>query len=633
MADYDLWGSEPIGLSFHNVGYSIDLGKKGHKQILSEISGIVPAGSLLAIMGPSGAGKSSLLDLLAARNKDGAVEGHILFNGRPQSPSILQKTAYVMQDDALLGNLTPRETLHYALRLRVPDSKLDQHQRDQRVNDLLSELNLNKVADTRVGSPLKRGISGGERRRLAIGSEMVTGPKLVFLDEPTTGLDSHNALRVIKSVKTLCHKHQVTAICTVHQPRSNIFGMFDYLLLMLNGRSVFFGPSDQSVPYFNSIGLKCPLYKNTADFFLEILVADHEESSSSSSSSTPSLTFPSSSTSSSSSPDDHDDLAIVPEDFDKNTLPAKFCSSELFEDLQRRLMVDKQQHRRWIEEEGHNEKHQKKGPEGKQASVTFMTQLIVLIQRTWKDTIRDSNVVYVRTFAAVFVSLLLGVIFFQDNGTGDEAVDRSNGILFLMCCFALFALPSISKFIEERVLYTREHSSGCYGALPYLLSHFLVELPILALTVFCYGVISYYLIGYRVDLKYFAFFVVTEFLVVQVGYGVCQTIAAFVNTNNVAIAVYVVFLLYSLLLGGFIIRKDQLPASLSWIIYTSYFYYGFAALIMNEFEGDEANARVIRSFDLEDANKYVDSAVLFVLWIVFQLLQYILLRYFNKEKR
>jgi len=277
-------------------------------------------------------------------------------------------------------------------------------------------------------------------------------------------------------------------------------------------------------------------------------------------------------------------------------------------------------------------KGKKKVPE-KRESVSFMTQLIVLIQRTWKDTVRDSNVIYVRTFAAVFVATLLGIFFFQNTGTGDEAVDRSNGILFLMCCFALFALPSISKFIEERVLFTREHSSGCYGALPYLLSHFLVELPILALTVLCYGVISYYMIGFRPEIKYFAFFVVTEFLVVQVGYGVCQMIAAFVSTNNVAIALYVVFLLYSLLLGGFIIRVDQLPSFLSWIVYTSYFYYGFAALIVNEFEGDTADAFVIQDFDLQNSNKFVDSSVLLVLWIVFLVLHYILLRFFNKEKR
>ena len=511
---------------------------------------------------------------------------------------------------------------------------------------------------------------------------MVIGPKLVFLDEPTTGLDSHNALRVIKSMKTLCRNHQVTAVCTVHQPRSNIFGMFDYLLLLLNGRSVFFGPCDRSVAYFNSIGLCCPIYMNPADFFLDILVADSDDPLSSTSSLPPSSSnsFSSSSSSFSSSlrnekeeegegeeeggfdlrdndQSESGEFEIIPHNFDRASLPEKFCSSELFGELQNCLMRDKQTHRRWIEEQRQSsdlplsingesmttsmvsgkekgkEKNRKKNIPEKRESVSFMTQLIVLIQRTWKDTTRDSNIIYVRTFAAVFVAVLLGIFFFQDSGTGDEAVDRSNGILFLMCCFALFALPSISKFIEERVLFTREHSSGCYGALPYLLSHFLVELPILALTVLCYGLISYYMIGFRPEIKYFAFFVVTEFLVVQVGYGVCQMIAAFVSTNNVAIALYVVFLLYSLLLGGFIILKDQLPSFLSWIIYTSYFYYGFAALIVNEFEGDTADAFVIQNFGLQNSNKFVDSSVLFVLWIVFLVLHYILLRFFNKEKR
>lgn len=137
-----------------------------------------------------------------------------------------------MQDDALIGTLTVEETLKYVLRLRIPNSELSGKQRDLRVSSLLTDLNLSKVKKSKVGTPLKRGISGGERRRLSIAVEMVTGPKIVFLDEPTTGLDSHNALKVMKSLKNLCIKHNVTIICTVHQPRSNIFHYFLMVIIL-----------------------------------------------------------------------------------------------------------------------------------------------------------------------------------------------------------------------------------------------------------------------------------------------------------------------------------------------------------------------------------------------------------------
>lgn len=580
-----------------------------------------------------------------------------------------------MQDDTLIGNLTVRETLRYAFKLRVPERNAEK--REKRIETMIDDLNLRKVADSRVGTPLKRGISGGERRRLAIGIEIVTSPKLIFLDEPTTGLDSHNALRVMLSLKRLCEKHQVTMVCTVHQPRSNIFQLFDNLLLLLDGRTVYFGEAHKSIEYFDrNCALTCPTYMNPADYFLDVLVGETEEQVFLPSTRSPSLLA-----------NDHpspDQEAEEERPFDKAQLPEIFVQSTAFDDLQNALRLQLELSKRgnfksldtaaflengMINSSGDSsstsfprrsdESFLDIGDEmavyprngGKKAhcsstdgddliedipapEISLMTQMSVLMARTWKDNIRDPNIVYVRTFAAVSISFLMGLVYFQSDNVGNH----SNAIIFLMTCFSLFALPSISKYIDEKLLYSREHASRCYGTLPYLLSHYIVELPILVFTVVVYASISYFMVGFRPGIQYFLFYVGVEWLVISIGYSACQVIASFSNSLNVSIAVYVLYMLYSLLTGGFLVSKSDLPSFLGWMINTSYFYYGFAALEISQFncEGEKfppCSQSWVNDIGLQGVSEWECAGALVLFWLAFQVIEYFSLRFFNKEKR
>jgi ATP-binding cassette, subfamily G (WHITE), member 2 len=265
----------------------------------------------------------------------------------------------------------------------------------------------------------------------------------------------------------------------------------------------------------------------------------------------------------------------------------------------------------------------------------------VLTQRTWKDNTRDTNVMFVRTFAALFVSILIGTIFWQQDPTiPSDTGNIVNSILFLMTCFSLFSLPSISKYLEERLLYTREHASGFYSTLPYVVAHFIVEIPILLATCILYGTIAYWMVGFEPLIGHFVFFIVVIFVVIELGFGFGQILATIVDSVNSAIAIYVVVLLYSLLLGGFIISKDDMPSSLGWLMYTSYFYYGFVALVVNEFDQvtcgsppTDCGQNVLNALQIGDESKWICAAALVILFVVLQVVQYLCLRLFVKEKK
>ena len=184
----------------------------------------IKSGSLLALMGPSGSGKTSLLNALAFRVPKGpgaSVSGTIYANGEEvATPTKMSRiSANVEQEDALFALSTVRETLTFAAKLRLPSDATAEEVEDA-VSTVIADLGLVAAADTVVGNEMIRGISGGERKRVAIGMDLLHDPKLIFMDEPTSGLDAFQALNVMTTLKDLAVRKGRTVVASVHQPRS-----------------------------------------------------------------------------------------------------------------------------------------------------------------------------------------------------------------------------------------------------------------------------------------------------------------------------------------------------------------------------------------------------------------------------
>lgn len=245
--------------------------RNGVRHVLRGVSGRVASGQVLAIMGPSGCGKTTLLNMLAgrvAKSRAHLAGGVVRVDGMRRAPGSFRRlAAYVAQDDALFGELTVREHIAFAAGLRVGAAA----DVAPVTAGLLSEMRLGHVADSRIGSPLARGVSGGERKRTAIAVELVAAPPLVFLDEPTSALDAANALVVADSLAALAAGGRAV-VTTIHQPRSDIFARFDLLMLLARGGSVaYYGPAADVVTYFAGLSLPCPERVNPADFIIDLV--------------------------------------------------------------------------------------------------------------------------------------------------------------------------------------------------------------------------------------------------------------------------------------------------------------------------------------------------------------------------
>jgi ABC-type multidrug transport system ATPase subunit len=225
------------------------------KTLLLDVCGVAGGASgtgLFALMGPSGSGKSTLLDVLSGRSVRGHVTGSIRLDGVVTTEATRRSICgYVLQEEVLPGTQTVWEYLLFHASLRLPSSTTTPANRVRRVRDTVAAMRLQRVAASVIGDVFVRGLSGGERRRLAIGAELLAAPRLLLLDEPTTGLDSASAGAIVDLLAALGREGGVgpsTVLVSLHQPSLRIFRTLERVLLLCDGRAVRFSSASLSLP-------------------------------------------------------------------------------------------------------------------------------------------------------------------------------------------------------------------------------------------------------------------------------------------------------------------------------------------------------------------------------------------------
>lgn len=237
------------------VAEHIEYKFRGGKIGLRDININEEAGTLVGLMGSSGAGKSTLLNIL--NGNEAPSRGSVLINGidiHKEKEKIEGIIGYVPQDDLLMEDLTVHENLYYAARLCF--SHYSEDEIDDLVNQTLINLGLYDTRDLKVGSPLDKKISGGQRKRLNIGLELLREPSVMFVDEPTSGLSSRDSENIMDLLKELSLKGKLVFV-VIHQPSSDIFKMFDKLVILdVGGYQIFYGnPLEAAIHFKNAFNL------------------------------------------------------------------------------------------------------------------------------------------------------------------------------------------------------------------------------------------------------------------------------------------------------------------------------------------------------------------------------------------
>lgn len=545
---------EGSSLSWKNVHYEISTGlpwKKKERTILQSVTGSVEAGQVLAIMGPSGCGKTSLLDLLSGRN-DAHFDGDILFNGSvPDRSELKVESAYVMQDDALQSVMTVKENLWFSANLRLPSS-MSRKKKNAKIDGIIDDLGLRSCAGTTVGGPDLRGISGGQRRRLSLGMELVTDPSLVFLDEPTTGLDSKASYKIVEWLVNYARREKKIFLVTIHSPSSDILFLFDKILLLSQGHQVYFGPVVGAVPFFGEVGLPIPDETNPADFFLETINIDFEENRAAALDNIREISEKHLST---------NYMISLAESIDDSKLEAKKRSGE------KKCKVNP------VKKLLHSE-----------YNTTGFEQWFYLVMRFAIKYFRDPNVFTARLVLSIAIALLFGSMYAQ-LGFAMESLNSRTAIIFFQAAFIIwFALASIPAFIQDREIFIRERFNGYYSVLPYALASITVGSLAVAIGAVVYVCIIYFLIGLAMNPEAFFYFLfmVTQGLIVSEGF------MFFVSTfaPDFVIAIAIVSATYGgySVVSGFLIKAKNIPGWWIWLYWSNFVQYLFTGMFVNEFQ-------------------------------------------------
>lgn len=541
-----------VSLSWVDLCYEATIKKGETKKILNGVSGHVGSGQMLAILGPSGAGKTTMLDILAQRQKGGSVSGDLLMNGHPVDQGVFRRvSAYVQQEDILHGYLTVKETITYAARLRTPEH-VTRKEIDLKVQTVMKMLGIEHVQDRKIGSEFVRGVSGGEKKRCAIAVELVTNPSLIFLDEPTTGLDTFTAMHLLTILKNLT-KLGVTVVFSIHQPRSSIFFLFDTLLLLNGfGEEAYFGPAQDAMTFMSSLGITTNRPDNPADFLLDSVsvVRAAEELN-------------------------PEDFPFMPPRTQSQDIAAAFRSTKLSA-INDQVLAIKRLYA-----------NDSKLPEAMSSPYfrSVFQQVMVVSSRSFLNKVRDPVATVVAIVVAILFAVLVGSIYFRLSDGMNGQQDRIGVLFFLTMNTAFSNLGSLAMFLFDRSIYIREHRNGMYRPSAYYIGKILQDVPLGIFVNFIFTTIAYFMVGLQPTAeKFFMFFFICT-LVMLNSYTLCMFISNISKNYQVANVIAPLVLVLYLLPSGFLIKLDSIPIYWRWIKYISFFRYGFEALVLNEFDG------------------------------------------------
>ena len=643
--------------------------RKGKKtdamvRVLRDVSFEAVPGETTAILGPSGSGKTSLVTAIAGRlntrRGEYAIEGDVRFVEAPfdastdrrsafgSDKSLARRVGFVTQDDCLFPSLTVAETVRYAAALRLPDDDKSSEPSEKSKNRfslfaalararaaarakaeaadaVIEALGLGRARDTPVGGAFAfpgRGVSGGERKRVAVAVELLTEPSVLILDEPTSGLDSTVALRLVRTLADLAKgsltfrgdvftkndarrrdvrservDHRRTVLLTIHQPSSRVVRALDATLFLARGRRAFYGDARGIQRYFAAMNAHQDFGTNPAEFCVDLCNGEIGEyvgageranvavvGDDGTSSENEQKTF----------------MLLCTDDVDRvvDVLAARSAacgSGRVGRDGTVRVSGDADGADRASTSSAASDKFlfsqkkketspkEPKTPSPPRWAVSWCAQTRALLRRSLAAR-RGAFFDALKIAQVVVVALLVGVLWFQrGERAGAAAVGDVAGALFFELLFLSFLtlFGSLFTFPDERAVICKERQSGAVRVSAYFVARALADVPLDLSPPTLFVAVAYGLVGLRPSAGAFFAHLFLTYLAVLVASSLGLFIGATFPATKRAQTVASVVMLSVMLTGGFYF--DETPAWLDWTKRTSFVNHAYAALLKTQF--------------------------------------------------
>ncbi|XP_062165227.1 pleiotropic drug resistance protein 1-like [Alnus glutinosa] len=559
--------------------------RKKSLSILRNVSGIIKPSRMTLLLGPPSSGKTTFLLALAGRlGSHLKSSGGVTYNGHGMSEFVPQRTsAYISQHDLHIGEMTVRETLAFSARCQgvgprydmlvellrrekeaniKPDPDIDilmkaasveGHEANVMTDYIIKILGLEICADTMVGDEMRRGISGGQRKRVTVG-EMLVGPaRALFMDEISTGLDSSTTFQIVNSLGQAIHILGGTALISLLQPAPETYDLFDDIILLSDGQIVYQGPRESVLEFFEFVGFKCPERKGVADFLQEVTSKKDQE-----------------------------------QYWTQKEIPYTFVTAKEFADAYKSFHIG-----------------QKLGDElaipfdkakAHPAALTINKYgvgkkklLKVCISRELLLMKRNSFFYIFKMIQLIIMALLTMTIFLRTEMHRNTAIDGQiyMGALFFSLSIIMFnGFSELALTILKLPVFYKQRDLLFYPSWSYSLPTWIVKIPITFIEVAIWVSMTYYVVGFDPNIKRFFRQYLLLVCVNQMASALFRFIAALGRDMTVANTFGSFGLLLVIVLGGFILSRDEVKKWWKWGYWISPMMYGQNALAVNEFLGN-----------------------------------------------
>ncbi|KAI3996033.1 hypothetical protein MKX01_037530 [Papaver californicum] len=595
--------SHPVTLKFDNVNYKINTKKTGcrigertygsktkldddsnEKVILKGISGMVHPGEMLAILGPSGCGKTSLLSALGGRLVGGQLSGTITYNGKPYlSNAMKRNTGYVAQDDKFYAHLTVTETLMFTSLLRLPNT-ITKEEKIIRTEEVITQLGLTGCKNSIMGGPFLRGVSGGERKRVSIGQEILTDPSLLLLDEPTSGLDSTSAQQVVSILRALAS-----------EGHCKLFYMFHKILLLSDGNPLYFGKGNETMQYFSSIGYSSSVAVNLSDFLVDLA------------------------------------NGVYLDDLDEERRKGVKQGLVL---AHKNNLLDRlnEEEKLGADHNNGSSRHGRMDKDIGQWPTTWGQEFSVLLKRDLLERKHEPFSV-MQVGQMLVISFRSGILWWKSSISN---IEDQMGFMFSSDMYwSIYPMfNAILTFPQERAMLIKEQSSRMYRLLSYFIARNVADLPMELALPSVFVTITYWIVGLKPTVGSFLVTLVVMLCNVLVSQGLGLAIGSAIMNLRFGVVFGGIVGQAFLLACGFYIRN--VPSLVAWIKYLSHNYYVYKLLLGSQYKNDDlypcgpnVSCRVGRNPTIKKVglgNEVISVVALVLMLVGYRVIAYIALK-------
>ncbi|ETI39692.1 hypothetical protein F443_14726 [Phytophthora nicotianae P1569] len=548
LNDEELSTVEPCSLAWNNLSLNRKNWRNNqpsdgyNEALLNNVSGSVNAGEFLVITGPSKDESLALLSCLAGF--EDAMAGDVTVNGREWNSQMNRYISYIPREDLFYETLTVYEHLVFQAQLRMRRT----HTNEMclaRVDQVIDDLELSECRDKLIGGGISlSGITRGERKLLALATALLTNPSILLVEEPTDGLDTFSAERIVAKLRWLAFDKGLTVAVTLHHSSSHFYGLFDVLYLVADASCVYDGKASDAVAYFSTIGYHCPEYTSPMDYFmLQMVVGDRES----------------------------DDVGVARVETLKREWSERNAS----------VYAENKANAAAAKEHSVVDDYDQKN---RYYHMNCCGQLWLLWTRHFVRLSRYGFVFWWHLWAALLIGVVFGLVYLDLDLDDQKGIQNFSGSFFyILVVQMLFTAYRAFVFMPRETAVAlrerQEYRGGWYHLLCWYFTKIAAELPVLIVLSIALFVPVFLLIGIGHGFKVYVYMQIVLVLAGWSAIGLAFLTLGALRHVTLALIVFTVLLTLFAAFGGLLINVTDIPDWLVWLHYISPVKYAFEAMM------------------------------------------------------